>query len=192
MTDAEGIDFLRWCLPRLRLAWHGYRLRRIRRRVYRRIEERMRQLALPDVGAYRAHLERDEDEWSVLETLCWIPISRFYRDRAVFEFLERPVLPALSAMAVERGETELRCWSAGCAAGEEPYTVAMIWRLRVASEHDTLIRAALAPLLDRFGGPRVVEVVPGGDHLFADPAARARATAATVAWFTDHLGEPSS
>ena len=38
MTDAEGVEFLRWCLPRLDLAWHGFRLRRIRRRVYRRIE----------------------------------------------------------------------------------------------------------------------------------------------------------
>jgi putative phosphoribosyl transferase len=59
--------------------------------------------------------------------------------------------------------------------------------LLVVGEHDKSIRAALEPLLGRFGGPRTLEIVPGGDHLFADPAARARATAATVAWFTDHL-----
>jgi predicted phosphoribosyltransferase/dienelactone hydrolase len=59
--------------------------------------------------------------------------------------------------------------------------------LLVVGEHDAPIRAALDPLLGRFGGPRVLEIVAGGDHLFADPAARARATAATVAWFTDHL-----
>jgi pimeloyl-ACP methyl ester carboxylesterase len=59
--------------------------------------------------------------------------------------------------------------------------------LLVVGEHDEPIRAALAPLLARFGGPRVLEVVPGGDHLFADPAAQARATAATAAWLTGHL-----
>jgi chemotaxis protein methyltransferase CheR len=133
VTDAEGIEFLRWCLPRLRLAWHGFRLRRIRRRyVYPRIEARMRELALPHLGAYRTHLERTADEWHVLDALCWIPISRFYRDKAVFDVLERSVLPALGTQAMARGETELRCWSAGCAAGEEPYTLAMIWRFRVA------------------------------------------------------------
>jgi putative phosphoribosyl transferase len=59
--------------------------------------------------------------------------------------------------------------------------------LLVVGEHDEPIRAALAPLLARFGGPRVLEVVLGGDHLFADPAAQARATAATAAWLTGHL-----
>jgi dienelactone hydrolase len=61
--------------------------------------------------------------------------------------------------------------------------------LLVVGEHDEAIRAAIAPLLDHFGGPRTLEIVPGGDHLFADPAARARATAATVAWFTDQFGD---
>jgi chemotaxis protein methyltransferase CheR len=100
----------------------------------------MRELALPDVRAYRAHLERAPDEWAVLDRLCWIPISRFYRDRSVFEFLERTVLPELSAGALEHGDTEMRCWSAGSAAGEEPYTLAMIWKLRVAAKFPTLRR----------------------------------------------------
>ncbi len=59
--------------------------------------------------------------------------------------------------------------------------------LLVVGEHDGSIRAAITPLLDRFGGPRTLEIVPGGDHLFADPAAWARATVAIVAWFADHL-----
>jgi putative phosphoribosyl transferase len=59
--------------------------------------------------------------------------------------------------------------------------------LLVVGEHDEPVRAAIGPLLDRFGGPRALEVVPGGDHLFQDPAALASATAATVAWFNGHL-----
>ncbi|MBI1963253.1 MAG: dienelactone hydrolase family protein [Candidatus Rokubacteria bacterium] len=60
--------------------------------------------------------------------------------------------------------------------------------LLVIGERDAPIRDACEPLLGRFGGPRRLEIVPGGDHLFAEPAALARATAATVAWFKEHLG----
>jgi chemotaxis protein methyltransferase CheR len=130
VTDAEGIRFLQWSLPRLGLRWRGFR--KVRRIVYRRIERRLAALGLADVAAYVAYLESHPGEWEVLDGTCRIPLSRFYRDRAVFEFLERVVLPALGAAVVERGERELRCWSAGCAAGEEPYTLAIIWRLRVA------------------------------------------------------------
>lgn len=158
VTDVEGVEFLRWCLPRLHLAWHGFRLRRIRRRVYRRIEERMRQLGAPDLGAYRAYLEGEAAEWAVLDSLCWIPISRFYRDKAVFQFLERTVLPAVSSGAMARHEGELRCWSAGCAAGEEPYTLALLWRLRVAAAFSTLRLRVVATDID----PAMIRRARGG------------------------------
>jgi chemotaxis protein methyltransferase CheR len=105
----------------------------VRRIVSRRIEARRAALGLGDLAAYAGYLESHPAEWAVLDAACRIPLSRFYRDRAVFECLERVVLPALGAMAVARGARELRCWSAGCAAGEEPYTLAIVWRLRVAS-----------------------------------------------------------
>ncbi len=59
--------------------------------------------------------------------------------------------------------------------------------LLVVGEHDEPIRAAIGPLLGRFGSARALEIIPGGDHLFEDPAALTRATAVTVAWFKDHL-----
>jgi predicted phosphoribosyltransferase/dienelactone hydrolase len=59
--------------------------------------------------------------------------------------------------------------------------------LLVVGEHDEPIRAAVAPLVARFGGPRELEIVPGGDHLFDDPAAREHATAAIAAWFRRQL-----
>jgi chemotaxis protein methyltransferase CheR len=130
VTDTECVQLLQWSLPRLGLQWRGYR--RVRRIVRRRVERRLVELDLPDAAAYRRYLDTHPEEWPVLERACRIPVSRFYRDRAVFECLERVVLPALTATAVARGETELSCWSAGCAAGEEPYTLAMLWRLRVA------------------------------------------------------------
>jgi chemotaxis protein methyltransferase CheR len=130
VTDAECVQLLQWCLPRLGLQWRGFR--KVRRIVRRRIERRIAELGLPDTAAYRRYLESNAREWAVLDRACRIPVSRFYRDRAVFEFLGRVVLPDLAAALLGRGETELRCWSVGCAAGEEPYTLAILWYVLVA------------------------------------------------------------
>lgn len=126
MRDDECVEFLQWALPRLRLRWPGFR--KVRRQVCRRIRGRCAELGLATWADYRAHLEAHADEWSVLDTLCHVTISRFYRDAAVFAALEREVLPALARAAAERREP-LRAWSAGCASGEEPYTLALVWAL---------------------------------------------------------------
>jgi chemotaxis protein methyltransferase CheR len=89
----------------------------------------MQELGLSGLSAYRAHLDTHAGEWAVLDELCRIPISRFYRDRGVYQYLEEEVLPELGALAGARGATELGCWSIGCASGEEPYSLAIVWRL---------------------------------------------------------------
>jgi chemotaxis protein methyltransferase CheR len=127
VEDSEGVQFLQWCLPRLGLRWQGFR--KVRKRVYKPIARRIEELGLSGLSAYRSHLDTHPDEWAVLDGFCRIPISRFYRDRGVFQHLEEEVLPELGALAVARGETELRCWSIGCSSGEEPYTLAIVWRL---------------------------------------------------------------
>ena len=127
VPDSAGIQFLQWSLPRLGLRWPGFR--KVRKRVYKRIARRIQELGLSGLSAYRAHLGAHAAEWAILDGLCRIPISRFYRDRGVFQFLEEAVLPELGTLAAGRGETELGCWSIGCASGEEPYTLAIVWRL---------------------------------------------------------------
>jgi chemotaxis protein methyltransferase CheR len=129
MTDNDGVRFLQWGLPRLGLRWPGFR--KVRRQIYRRLDDRLKALQLADLAAYRAYLELHASEWEQLDALCRISISRFYRDKGVFECLERDVLPALARLATGRGHGTLACWSLGCAAGEEPYTVAILWRLRM-------------------------------------------------------------
>ena len=84
--------------------------------------------------AYRRHLERDEAEWRRLDALCRIPISRFFRDRAVFEALGATVLPGLATGAAARGAERLRAWSAGCASGEEVYSLRLVWDFAVQAE----------------------------------------------------------
>ncbi len=127
MTDRECVELLRWALPRLRLRWPGYR--RVRGQVAKRIARRMRELGLTDAAAYRTHLEANPDEWGRLDAMCRIPISRFRRDRSLWDALHERVLPELAGLARERGDPALRCWSAGCASGEEPYSLAILWKL---------------------------------------------------------------
>jgi len=136
ISDTEGVQFLQWCLPQLHLRWPGFR--KVRRQVYKRINRRLQELGLPSVAAYRVYLEEHPGEWPALDTLCQIGISRFYRDRSVFQHLEHEILPHLAQLQVARRESEIYCWSAGCAGGEEPYTLAIIWRHRLAMQFPTL------------------------------------------------------
>jgi chemotaxis protein methyltransferase CheR len=127
MTDRECVELLQWAAPRLRLRWEGFR--RVRGQVCKRIGRRMKALGLEGVSAYRARLEADPSEWEVLDALCRVTISRFYRDHRVFDVLRQELLPSVLHEARARGEGVFRVWSAGCASGEEPYTVAVLFRL---------------------------------------------------------------
>jgi chemotaxis protein methyltransferase CheR len=116
--------------------WPGFR--KVRRQVCRRITQRLRELDLADLEAYRRHLASHPVEWSRLDQLCRVTISRFYRDRGVFEALGRTVLPALAERARSCGEGRIHVWSAGCGAGEELYSVALVWRQAAPDADSTL------------------------------------------------------
>jgi chemotaxis protein methyltransferase CheR len=141
MSDSHCVVFLQWA-PRLRMRWAGFR--RSRRQVCWRVCWRARELGLADLVAYRAYLEEHPEEWARLDSMARIKISRFYRDRRVFGFLEQEVLPMLAAEAVARDSGTLEVWSAGCASGEEPYTVALIWQPELTQRSSDLSIQILA------------------------------------------------
>jgi chemotaxis protein methyltransferase CheR len=170
--DAACVAFLQWALPRLGLRWAGYR--KVRRQVCRRLARRLAELELADLDAYRVRLDSDPAEWGTLRALTPVTISRFARDRAVFDALARHVVPALEQSARADGRDRLSAWSAGCASGEEAYTLALLWpamdvlatdvhpavleRARRAAYPSSSLRELTASERDRGFTPR------GGEH----------------------------
>jgi chemotaxis protein methyltransferase CheR len=146
MNDSNCVQFLQWALPRLGMRWHGFR--KVRGQVCKRLRRRLTELGLDDVAAYRAHLERHPGEWETLEQLTHITISRFDRDHGAFAFLQEEVFPALANEVSTRGSDTLEVWSAGCASGEEPYTIAIIWELELAMRHPAIEIRILATDVD--------------------------------------------
>lgn len=110
MADEARVAFLKWCLPQLGLRWPGYR--KVRRLVGKRISRRLIELGLADLSAYRTFLTGHPEEWAHLDAVCRIPISRFYRDRAVFDAISRELLPEAAALAAARSDNVVGCWSA--------------------------------------------------------------------------------
>lgn len=136
MNDHLCVQFLQWALPRLHMRWMGFR--KVRKQICKRIQRRISELGLTDVGAYRSYLESTTEEWTVLDGLCRVTVSRFYRNRQVFAVLQTELLPRLAHEAQAGGEHRLRLWSTGCASGEEPYTLALLWRLILKSRFPQL------------------------------------------------------
>jgi chemotaxis protein methyltransferase CheR len=131
MRETECISFLQRVMPTLRLQWRGFR--KVRKQVCKRIERRIKALGLSSFEAYGEHLDHERSEWALLDGMCRITISRFFRDKGVFGYLREAVLPELAEKVRSEGEEALRIWSVGCASGEEPYTLAIIWQTELAA-----------------------------------------------------------
>jgi len=112
-------DFAR-LLDRFTLCAEGYR--NVRRGVQKRIVRHMQELRCSAIKDYLAQLDADGETESEARRLMDVSISRFFRDGPLWRALEEEVLPALS---VDQ-PTGLRVWSAGCALGQEVYSIAIL------------------------------------------------------------------
>jgi two-component system CheB/CheR fusion protein len=92
--------------------------------IARRIQRRIALSAYDDIHAYAQHLSENTAALHQLYRDLLIGVTRFFRDSEAFDYLERDMITLLMQ---EAGRTqELRVWVAGCATGEEAYSLAML------------------------------------------------------------------
>ena len=101
-----------------------------RNMVYARLSHRLRQLRLKNFGEYRAYLESTagESEIGILVNALTTNYTKFFRESHHFDHLAEEFIPAIVRKGHATGRRRLRIWSAGCASGEEPYSIAMTLR----------------------------------------------------------------
>jgi two-component system CheB/CheR fusion protein len=108
LKEARGFDFT------------GYK----RSSVMRRVDRRMSQLGVADYTEYLDFLQVHPEEFTELFNTILINVTGFFRDLDAWEYLSTDLVPALLA---NKGPDEpIRVWSAGCASGEEAYTLAIV------------------------------------------------------------------
>jgi len=110
LQEKRGLDFSGYC-PAL---------------VERRLETRMQAVHCGTEAAYLKYLEQHAQELDCLINALTVNVSSFFRNPLTFEYLAQEILPDLIVAKQRRGDLCLRVWSAGCAEGEEPYSVAIL------------------------------------------------------------------
>ena len=111
---------LRLLRDHLNLDFSCYKTTTVSRRMLRRVEL----VGAADLAEYVERLRSDPRELSALYHDLLIGVTRFFRDPEMFEFLEQNVIPEIMRRVPEN--EEIRIWVAGCATGEEAYSLAMI------------------------------------------------------------------
>jgi chemotaxis protein methyltransferase CheR len=106
----------------LLLGLHGRAFQR--RGIKRRLERRMADIGVSGFDPYLSRVNEDPQERNHLAEILAVTISRFFRDKDVFARMEASVIPSI----LGKGREELRAWSIGCASGEEPYSLAILWK----------------------------------------------------------------
>jgi two-component system, chemotaxis family, CheB/CheR fusion protein len=96
-----------------------------------RIQKRMHMVRIHGFAEYQDHLEVHPEEFGQLFNFMLINVTSFFRDPQIWKYVAEEVVPAIA----ERAEHRLvRIWSAGCASGEEAYTMAMLLAERLGRE----------------------------------------------------------
>jgi two-component system, chemotaxis family, CheB/CheR fusion protein len=108
MRDSRGFDFT------------GYK----RTTLIRRVRHRMTQVGHENFDEYLDVLQASSEEFSALFNTILINVTAFFRDPDAWEYIAVDVIPRL--LAERAPDNPIRVWSAGCAAGQEAYTLAML------------------------------------------------------------------
>ena len=115
--SGESIDVILQNIFRSRgFDFRDYKMSNLQRRISRRMDV----LGIPSLADYAEYLETDQDEYKALFNSILVNTTQFFRDPEAWEFISENILPEI----LEKAD-EIRIWSAGCASGEEPYSLAI-------------------------------------------------------------------
>jgi two-component system CheB/CheR fusion protein len=112
--------FLEFLKEKRGLDFTGYK----RASVARRVSRRMQAAEVESLGHYMDRLEVDPQEFVQLLNTILINVTAFFRDAPAWEFLSKEIVPEI--IAHKDPNAFIRLWSAGCASGEEAYSLAMV------------------------------------------------------------------
>src|SRR3954447_13425018 len=121
MSEDNGLQGLLEYLKQTRgFDFTGYKQASLERRIQKRMDE----VGIDNYADYQDHLEVSPDEFTDLFNTILINVTGFFRDKPAWDYIAEEIVPALLERVPE--PQPLRIWSAACASGEEPYTIAMI------------------------------------------------------------------
>ncbi len=126
MRGEEDLAFellLRYLGSRFGLDFKQYKPNYLRRRI----GVRMRATGCGDFLQYRQYVRQHPEEYGKLINDLTINVTEFFRDPDVFEALRDQVIPEIIGYKRRVGSYNLRAWSAGCATGEEPYSLSILF-----------------------------------------------------------------
>ena len=115
--------FIKEAASLLDLQWRRFKRGGVKRKVERRITE----LGLSTFEDYLSKIRKDPEEKTCLSQILTVTITRFFRDREVYDALENFTIPTV---VENMGAGDFKIWSIGCANGEEPYSLSMLWKER--------------------------------------------------------------
>ena len=115
--------------------------------VMRRLQRRMVATANPRLRDYVRYVQKHPEEYQRLSSAFLIKVTQFFRDPDLYEYLRETLMPQLIDEARGR-DRELRIWSAGCATGEEAYSLAILLADVLGSELATFTVRIFATDLD--------------------------------------------
>ena len=140
--------------------------------LQRRIGVRMRGRAVHTYRDYARVLDADPQEWELLLDTLTINVTKLFRNWETYAAIARDVIPALWSP----NDGPIRVWSAGCASGEEPYSLGVLFHRHAAAlQQRGLGRVSiLGTDIDR-ASLALAERGAYGEPAFADTPAELRA-----------------
>ena len=119
-TEADFESLLEYIKRSRDFDFTGYKRASLRRRMDKRVGE----AGCGSYTAYTEFLEVHPEEFLRLFDTVLINVTTFFRDTAAWEYLAEEIIPR--TLAGKTDDAPIRVWSAGCAAGQEPYSLAMM------------------------------------------------------------------